>query len=52
MKKLGKKNHEIIETVEAYEDICYGIENCYDKCTGTARKTLNDKLFNVAHKGQ
>ncbi|NFG63091.1 CLI_3235 family bacteriocin precursor [Clostridium sp. CMCC3677] len=51
MKKLGKKNCEVIETVEAYEDICYALENCYDKCTGAARKSLNNRLFNAAHKG-
>ena len=45
MKKLGKKNYEIIETVEAYAEQCYGVENCYNKCSGSARKSLNDKLF-------
>lgn len=52
MKKLGKKNYEIIETVEAYAEQCYGVENCYNKCSGSARKSLNDKLFNAVYEGK
>ncbi|GEP64323.1 hypothetical protein CBE01nite_20910 [Clostridium beijerinckii] len=52
MRKLGKKNYEIIETVEAYEDDCYAQQDCYKSCKDrVARKSLNDKLFNEAHYG-
>jgi putative bacteriocin precursor len=49
MKKLGKKNYAIIETIEAYDDECGG-GDCYSRCRNrSAGKSLNDRLYNVIY---
>lgn len=54
MKKLGKKNQEVIETIEAYSCACSGKMNCWDFCPSGENvqyASLNNYYFNVAYKG-
>lgn len=52
MKKLGKKNYEVIETVEAYYDPCTGQWTCYcnpDPNRGMAYDIVNDDTYSRAY---
>ncbi|MBU3107439.1 CLI_3235 family bacteriocin precursor [Clostridium gasigenes] len=53
MKKLGKKNHEVIETIEAYAN-CSGLGRCNCvKGDGTGLyDNLNDSVYNAVYYAQ
>ncbi len=46
MKKLGKKNYEVKETIEAYANNCSGVASCNcDDWYNYVRN--NDRIFNI-----
>ncbi len=47
MKKLGKKNREVIETVEAYAT-CVGIWTCDCESSKQSYAKTNDKVYIAA----
>ncbi|NFE59416.1 putative bacteriocin precursor [Clostridium botulinum] len=50
MKKLGKKRHELIETIEAYGCHCNGDVTCNCDDIRGAFKGNNDHHYNVAYR--
>ncbi|NOW07170.1 CLI_3235 family bacteriocin precursor [Clostridium beijerinckii] len=53
MAKLGKKIHELIETIEAYNHCssCSGIRDCTDKCDDYNRHDINTDEYNEEYDG-
>ena len=49
MRKLGKKNHEMTETIEAYcSCACSGCTNCTCSCAGPGGQAVTNAISSTA----
>lgn len=51
MKKLGKKKHEFIETIEAYGCHCYGLSDCNCNDRNGEFQSVNNTTYNRNYAG-
>ncbi|MGN2368811.1 CLI_3235 family bacteriocin precursor [Clostridium cagae] len=51
MKKLGKKKHEFIETIEAYSCHCYALSDCNCNDRNGEFQSVNNTVYNRNYAG-